>query len=80
MAHRIVRENGKMLSEAHEARCGAGLTSCFGSAGQHCLPGSVLVPVGDRVRQDAVVDAFIRSAGELILGDGLDDTATLCPW
>ena len=53
--------------------------SCFGSAGQRCLAGSVLVVVGDPVRQDAVVDAFIRSAGELKLGDGLDDTATLCP-
>ena len=53
--------------------------SCFGSAGQRCLAGSVLVAVGDRVRQDAVVDAFIRAAGELKLGDGLDDAATLCP-
>ncbi len=53
--------------------------SCFGSAGQRCLAGSVLVVVGDRVRQDAVIDAFIRSAGELKLGDGLDDVATLCP-
>jgi malonate-semialdehyde dehydrogenase (acetylating)/methylmalonate-semialdehyde dehydrogenase len=55
------------------------IASCFGSAGQRCLAGSVLVAVGDRVRQDAVVDAFIDSAGELQLGDGLDDTATLCP-
>jgi malonate-semialdehyde dehydrogenase (acetylating)/methylmalonate-semialdehyde dehydrogenase len=53
--------------------------SCFGSAGQRCLAGSVLVAVGDRARQDAVVDAFIRSASELKLGDGLDDSATLCP-
>src|SRR5271163_4953371 len=53
--------------------------SCFGSAGQRCLAGSVLVVAGDRVRQDAVVDAFIRSAGELELGDGLDDTAMLGP-
>jgi malonate-semialdehyde dehydrogenase (acetylating)/methylmalonate-semialdehyde dehydrogenase len=53
--------------------------SCFGSAGQRCLAGSVLVVVGDRGRQDAVVDAFIRMAGELKLGDGLDDAATLCP-
>ncbi len=53
--------------------------SCFGSAGQRCLAGSVLVVVGDPVRQDAVIDAFIRSAGELQLGDGLDDAATLCP-
>ena len=53
--------------------------SCFGSAGQRCLAGSVLVAVGDRARQDALVDAFIRAAGELKLGDGLDDAATLCP-
>jgi malonate-semialdehyde dehydrogenase (acetylating)/methylmalonate-semialdehyde dehydrogenase len=53
--------------------------SCFGSAGQRCLAGSVLVAVGDRVRQDAVVDAFLRAAGELKLGDGLDDAATLGP-
>ena len=53
--------------------------SCFGSAGQRCLAGSVLVVVGDRVRQDAVVSAFIRSAGELKLGDGLDASATLSP-
>jgi len=53
--------------------------SCFGSAGQRCLAGSVLVAVGDRVRQDAVVDAFLRSAGELKLGDGLDETETLGP-
>ncbi len=53
--------------------------SCFGSAGQRCLAGSVLVAVGDRARQDAVVDAFLRWASELKLGDGLDDAATLCP-
>jgi malonate-semialdehyde dehydrogenase (acetylating)/methylmalonate-semialdehyde dehydrogenase len=53
--------------------------SCFGSAGQRCLAGSVLVAVGDRARQDAVVDAFIRAAGELRLGDGLDAAATLGP-
>jgi malonate-semialdehyde dehydrogenase (acetylating) / methylmalonate-semialdehyde dehydrogenase len=53
--------------------------SCFGSAGQRCLAGSVLVAVGDRKRQDAVVDAFIRAASELQLGDGLDDRVTLGP-
>jgi malonate-semialdehyde dehydrogenase (acetylating)/methylmalonate-semialdehyde dehydrogenase len=53
--------------------------SCFGSAGQRCLAGSVLVVVGDRARQDAVVDTFIGLASELKLGDGLDDTATLGP-
>jgi malonate-semialdehyde dehydrogenase (acetylating)/methylmalonate-semialdehyde dehydrogenase len=53
--------------------------SCFGCAGQRCLAGSVLVAVGDRARQDAVVDAFVRKARELKLGDGLDESATLGP-
>lgn len=53
--------------------------SCFGSAGQRCLAVSVLVAVGDRARQDAVADAFIRAADELRPGDGLDEDATLCP-
>lgn len=53
--------------------------SCFGSAGQRCLAGSVLVAVGDRARQDAVVDAFIHAAGALKLGDDLDEAATLGP-
>jgi malonate-semialdehyde dehydrogenase (acetylating) / methylmalonate-semialdehyde dehydrogenase len=53
--------------------------SCFGSAGQRCLAVSVLVVVGDRARQDAVVDAFMRAAGEMRLGDGLDEVATLGP-
>ena len=53
--------------------------SCFGSAGQRRFAGSVLVAVGNRVQQDSVVNAFIHSAGELKLGDGLDGTATLGP-
>jgi len=53
--------------------------SCFGCAGQRCLAGSVLVAVGDRARQDAVVDGFIKAAGELKLGDGFDESASLGP-
>src|SRR5580692_282055 len=53
--------------------------SCFGCAGQRCLAGSVLVAVGDRERQEAVVAAFVRAARELRLGDGLDESASLCP-
>jgi malonate-semialdehyde dehydrogenase (acetylating)/methylmalonate-semialdehyde dehydrogenase len=53
--------------------------SCFGCAGQRCLAGSVLVAVGDAARQDAIVDAFVQSAKALKLGDGLDESATLCP-
>lgn len=53
--------------------------SCFGCAGQRCLAGSVLVPVGDAARQEEVVRAFVRAAQELKMGDGLDETATLGP-
>jgi malonate-semialdehyde dehydrogenase (acetylating)/methylmalonate-semialdehyde dehydrogenase len=53
--------------------------SCFGCAGQRCLAGSVLVVVGDRAQQDAVVDGFVRAARELKLGDGLDETAGMGP-
>jgi malonate-semialdehyde dehydrogenase (acetylating)/methylmalonate-semialdehyde dehydrogenase len=53
--------------------------ACFGCAGQRCLAGSVLVPVGPASRQDAVIDAFVRAAGALRLGDGLDEMATMGP-
>jgi malonate-semialdehyde dehydrogenase (acetylating)/methylmalonate-semialdehyde dehydrogenase len=53
--------------------------ACFGCAGQRCLAGSVLVPVGTRERQDAVVEAFAQAAGELKLGDGMDPSAGMGP-
>ena len=53
--------------------------SCFGCAGQRCLAGSVLVVVGTGQEQNHMVERFVASAGELKLGDGLDETATLCP-
>src|SRR5258708_28980844 len=97
VAHSIVRENGKLLSEARgalrrgldvvEFACGIpsqmmGQTLTDISrdvAGQRCLAGSVLVVVGDPVRQDAVVDAFIRSAGGPKMGGGPEQTPALCP-
>ena len=79
-AHGGAKNHLIVLPDADLERCLPDLIgSCFGSAGQRCLAGSVLVAVGDRTRQDAIVDAFIRSAGELKLGDGLDAAATLCP-
>ncbi|MBL8799477.1 MAG: CoA-acylating methylmalonate-semialdehyde dehydrogenase [Planctomycetia bacterium] len=51
----------------------------FGCAGQRCLAGSVLTAVGDKAQQDAVVSAFLDGAKALKLGDGLDESATLCP-
>jgi malonate-semialdehyde dehydrogenase (acetylating)/methylmalonate-semialdehyde dehydrogenase len=53
--------------------------ACFGCAGQRCLAGSVLVAVGDRPQQDAVVDAFVGAARALRLGDGLDPAAGMGP-
>jgi malonate-semialdehyde dehydrogenase (acetylating)/methylmalonate-semialdehyde dehydrogenase len=53
--------------------------ACFGCAGQRCLAGSVLVAVGDRRQQDAVVDAFVEAARSLRLGDGLDPDAGMGP-
>jgi malonate-semialdehyde dehydrogenase (acetylating)/methylmalonate-semialdehyde dehydrogenase len=53
--------------------------SSFGCAGQRCLAGSVLLAVGDRARQDAVVRAVADAAGQLKLGDGMDPAATLSP-
>jgi malonate-semialdehyde dehydrogenase (acetylating)/methylmalonate-semialdehyde dehydrogenase len=53
--------------------------ACFGCAGQRCLAGSVLVPVGPRDRQDAVVEAFVRAARGLKLGDGMDAATGMGP-
>ncbi len=63
------------LSRSVPALIGA----CFGCAGQRCLAGSALVAVGDRPRQDAVVETFVSAARALKPGDGLDEAATLCP-
>lgn len=53
--------------------------STFGCAGQRCLAGSVIVAVGDRARQDDVVNRFVYSAQTLRLGDGMDPASELCP-
>jgi malonate-semialdehyde dehydrogenase (acetylating)/methylmalonate-semialdehyde dehydrogenase len=53
--------------------------ACFGCAGQRCLAGSVLVAVGDRPRQDEVVEAFVEAARALRLGDGLSAEADMGP-
>jgi malonate-semialdehyde dehydrogenase (acetylating)/methylmalonate-semialdehyde dehydrogenase len=53
--------------------------ACFGCAGQRCLAGSVLVAIGTRAQQDALVKAFAGAASDLKLGDGLDPSATMGP-
>jgi malonate-semialdehyde dehydrogenase (acetylating)/methylmalonate-semialdehyde dehydrogenase len=53
--------------------------ACYGCAGQRCLAGSVLVAIGEPAQQDAVVSSFVAAARQLRPGDGLDDSASLCP-
>ena len=53
--------------------------ACFGCAGQRCLAGSVLVAIGDRPQQDAVVQAFVDAARALTLGDGMDPATGMGP-
>jgi malonate-semialdehyde dehydrogenase (acetylating)/methylmalonate-semialdehyde dehydrogenase len=55
------------------------LGACYGCAGQRCLAGSVLVPVGEPARQEQVVAAFVQGAAALKLGDGLDPAAEMGP-
>jgi len=51
--------------------------SFYGCAGERCLAGSVLVPVG-RARDD-VRDRLVASAAALRVGDGLDPAVTMGP-
>jgi malonate-semialdehyde dehydrogenase (acetylating)/methylmalonate-semialdehyde dehydrogenase len=53
------------------------ITSFFGCAGQRCLSGSILVPVGEAA--DRLVGAFTQAARRLRLGDGLAETTTMGP-
>ncbi len=51
--------------------------SCYGCAGQRCLAGSVIVPVGDAYER--VRDLFVEHAKKLVLGDGKAAGTTLGP-
>jgi malonate-semialdehyde dehydrogenase (acetylating)/methylmalonate-semialdehyde dehydrogenase len=53
--------------------------SAFGAAGQRCLAGSVAVLVGDRERQDEVLEALRAAASELVVGDGAASETEVCP-
>jgi malonate-semialdehyde dehydrogenase (acetylating) / methylmalonate-semialdehyde dehydrogenase len=53
--------------------------SAFGAAGQRCLAGSVAVLVGDRARQDEVLEALRGAAAELVVGDGALEETEVCP-
>ncbi|MEX2598020.1 MAG: CoA-acylating methylmalonate-semialdehyde dehydrogenase, partial [Dehalococcoidia bacterium] len=51
--------------------------SIFGAAGQRCLAGSVVVPVGDAY--EPVRDRLVAAASALKLGNGLDESVGMGP-
>jgi malonate-semialdehyde dehydrogenase (acetylating)/methylmalonate-semialdehyde dehydrogenase len=53
------------------------LTSFFGCAGQRCLSGSVLVPVGDAANE--LIERFVAGAKKLKVGNGLDEFTAMGP-
>lgn len=53
------------------------LSSCFGTAGQRCLAGSIMVAVGDIYER--LRDQLVAAAGDIRLGYGLDESAQMGP-
>ena len=53
------------------------ISSFFGAAGQRCLAGSVLVPVGDVY--EPLMERVVAAARAMKLGNGLDETVDLGP-
>lgn len=53
------------------------ITSFYGCAGQRCLSGAVLAPVGDIA--DELLEKFVDQARSMKLGDGLDPETQMGP-
>jgi malonate-semialdehyde dehydrogenase (acetylating)/methylmalonate-semialdehyde dehydrogenase len=53
------------------------LSSCYGCAGQRCLAGAVLLPVGDAYQP--LKERFVAAAARLKVGDPLDETVQMGP-
>jgi malonate-semialdehyde dehydrogenase (acetylating)/methylmalonate-semialdehyde dehydrogenase len=53
------------------------LSSAFGAAGQRCLAGSVLVPVGDVAEH--LLDLLVKKASALHVGDGMESGVQVGP-
>jgi malonate-semialdehyde dehydrogenase (acetylating)/methylmalonate-semialdehyde dehydrogenase len=51
--------------------------SAFGAAGERCLAGSVLVPVGDAV--GPLLDLLVRRTKSLVVGDGMQSGVEMGP-
>jgi malonate-semialdehyde dehydrogenase (acetylating) / methylmalonate-semialdehyde dehydrogenase len=54
------------------------INSFFGCAGERCLAGSVLVPVGEEAHR-RVSEAFVAEARRITVGYGLDERVTMGP-
>ena len=66
-----------MPDAALDETVGNVINSAFGSAGQRCLAGSVVVTVGEG--HERVRDAIVEAAGSLTVGNGADDGVELGP-
>ncbi len=53
------------------------LSSAFGTSGQRCLAGSLVIAVGEAFER--LVDDLVRAAAALRLGDGLDEAVQMGP-
>ncbi|WP_035246445.1 CoA-acylating methylmalonate-semialdehyde dehydrogenase [Desulfogranum mediterraneum] len=53
------------------------ITSFFGCAGQRCLSGSILSPVGEGA--DACIEQFVAAARAMSVGNGLDESTAMGP-
>ena len=53
------------------------LASCYGCAGQRCLAGAVLVPVGEAY--EPLRERFVKAAAKIKVGDPLDESAQMGP-
>ncbi len=53
------------------------INSAFGSSGQRCLAGSIIIPVGEA--HGPVRDALIEAMSAIKVGPGLDDDVTMGP-
>ncbi len=53
------------------------MSSAFGAAGERCLAGSVLVPVGDVA--EPLLDLLVKQARGLRVGDGADSSTEMGP-
>jgi malonate-semialdehyde dehydrogenase (acetylating)/methylmalonate-semialdehyde dehydrogenase len=53
------------------------LTSAFGTAGQRCLAGALVVAVGDVY--EPLKEMLVKAASDLKVGDGMDETVQMGP-